>query len=116
DVLKTATVDRPKIAANEVLIQVRAAGIDRGTWHTVTGRPYLMRILGFGFSKPKHRVPGLEVAGTVVEVGSAVTRFAAGDEVYGVGRGSFAEYSAALEDKLARMPANITFEQAAVLP
>ena len=116
DVLKTASIDRPKIAANEVLIQVRAAGIDRGTWHTVTGRPYLMRILGFGFSKPKHRVPGLEIAGTVVETGSAVTRLAVGDEVYGVGRGSFAEYAAALEDKLARKPKNTTFEQAAALP
>src|SRR6185312_11415773 len=115
DVLRTAIIGRPKIAANEVLIQVRAAGIDRGTWHTVTGRPYLMRVLGFGFSKPKHRVPGLEIAGTVVEVGSAVTRFAIGDEVYGVGRGSFAEYAAALEDKLARKPKNLTFEQAAVL-
>ena len=72
--------------------------------------------LGFGFRRPKNRVPGLDVAGTVVAVGPAVTRFAVGDEVYGVARGSYAEYAAAHEDKLARKPANVTFEQAAVVP
>jgi NADPH:quinone reductase-like Zn-dependent oxidoreductase len=69
-----------------------------------------MRIMGFGFRGPKNRVPGLDVAGTVVEIGSAVTRFVPGDEVFGIGRGSFAEYAAASEDKLARKPANLSFE------
>ena len=64
-----------------------------------------MRLLGFGFRGPRNRVPGLDVAGTVVAVGADVTRFAAGDEVFGIGRGSFAEYAAAREDKLARKPA-----------
>jgi NADPH:quinone reductase-like Zn-dependent oxidoreductase len=82
----------------------------------MTGQPYLMRILGFGFRKPKNRVPGLDVAGTVQAVGSAVTRFAPGDEVFGISRGSFAEYAAVREDKLAPKPANLTFEQAAVVP
>ena len=82
----------------------------------MAGQPYLMRILGFGFRKPKNRVPGLDVAGTVEAVGSAVTRFSPGDEVFGISRGSFAEYAAVLEDKLARKPANLTFEQAAVVP
>ena len=82
----------------------------------MAGQPYLLRIIGFGFSRPKNRVPGLDVAGTVVEVGSAVTRFAMGDEVFGISRGSFAEYAAVREDKLAPKPANLTFEQAAVVP
>jgi NADPH:quinone reductase-like Zn-dependent oxidoreductase len=80
----------------------------------MTGRPYLMR-LAVGLRNPKNPVLGREVAGTVVEVGSAVTRFAAGDEVFGIGRGTFAEYTAARADKLARKPANTTFDQAAVV-
>jgi NADPH:quinone reductase-like Zn-dependent oxidoreductase len=116
DVLHPATVEKPAIAANEVLVQVRAAGVDRGTWHLMTGRPYLMRILGFGFRRPKSRVPGLDVAGTVVEVGSEVTRFKAGDEVLGIGRGSFAEYAAAREDRLVHKPGRLGFPEAAVVP
>ncbi len=115
DALRLAEVDRPDIAANEVLVKVRGAGVDRGTWHVMTGRPYLMRVIGFGFRGPKQRVPGLDVAGTVVAVGSEVTRFQAGDEVFGIARGSFAEYAAAREDKLVRKPANLSFEQAAVV-
>jgi NADPH:quinone reductase-like Zn-dependent oxidoreductase len=116
DVLRLARIARPEIADHEVLLRVHAAGLDRGTWHLMTGRPYLIRLFGFGLRGPKNPVPGLDVAGTVVAVGSAVTRFAAGDEVFGVARGSFAEYAAAREDKLARKPANTTFEQAAVVP
>ena len=115
DVLRTAEIDRPQIADNEVLLRVHAAGLDRGTWHLMTGTPYLMRIIGFGFRRPKNRVPGVDVAGTVAAVGSAVTRFAVGDEVFGMSRGSFAEYAAAREDKLAHKPANASFEQAAVV-
>jgi NADPH:quinone reductase-like Zn-dependent oxidoreductase len=116
DVLRLAEIDTPDIAAGEVLVQVRAAGLDRGTWHLMSGKPYLMRLMGFGFRRPKNRVPGLDVAGTVVAVGSQVTRFQPGDEVFGIARGSFAEYAAAREDKLAHKPANLTFEQAAVVP
>ena len=116
DVLRLAEVDRPEMAANEVLISVLAAGLDRGTEHLLTGKPYAMRVMGMGFRKPKNRVAGLDVAGTVAAVGSAVTRFAVGDEVFGISRGSFAEYAVALEDKLAAKPANLTFEQAAVVP
>src|SRR5690349_14280109 len=75
DVLRLAQVTRPQISENEVLVQVRAAGLDRGTWHMMTGQPYLLRMLGFGFRAPKNPVPGLDVAGTVVAVGSAVTMF-----------------------------------------
>jgi NADPH:quinone reductase-like Zn-dependent oxidoreductase/SAM-dependent methyltransferase len=115
DVLRLASISPPEIAASEVLLRVHAAGLDRGAWHLMTGRPYLLRLV-FGIGKPKNPVRGREVAGTVVAVGPAVTRYSAGDEVYGIGRGTFAEYAAAAEDKLARKPANVTFEQAAVAP
>jgi NADPH:quinone reductase-like Zn-dependent oxidoreductase len=116
DVFRYERTTRPEIADNEVLVHVRAAGLDRGTWHMMTGKPYLLRIIGFGFRRPKNPVPGIDVAGTVVAIGSAVTKFAVGDEVYGMSRGSFAEYAAVLEDKLAIKPANLTYEQAAVVP
>ena len=116
DVLRVAQVARPQIAEDEVLVEVRAAGLDRGTWHMMTGQPYLLRLLGFGFRRPKNRVPGLDVAGTVHQVGSSVSRFSPGEEVFGISRGSFAEYAAVREDKLARKPANLTFVQAAVVP
>ncbi len=116
DVLRLARVARPQIAEGEVLVQVRAAGLDRGTWHMMTGRPYLLRLLGFGLRGPKNTVPGLDVAGTVAAVGPAVTKFAPGDEVFGISRGSFAEYAAVREDKLTHKPAALTFVQAAVVP
>jgi NADPH:quinone reductase-like Zn-dependent oxidoreductase len=116
DVLRSAEIDRPEVAANEVLVEVVAAGMDRGTWHSMAGKPYLMRIMGFGFRRPKNRVPGLDVSGTVVAVGSEVTRFKPGDEVFGMSRGAFAEYASVREDKLARKPPNLSFEQAAVVP
>jgi NADPH:quinone reductase-like Zn-dependent oxidoreductase len=115
DVMRLDQVTRPGIGDDEVLMQVRAAAVDRGTWHVMAGQPYLMRLLGFGFRGPRNRVPGLDVAGTVVAVGPAVTRFAAGDEVFGIARGSFAEYAAAREGTLAPKPAALSFEQAATV-
>jgi NADPH:quinone reductase-like Zn-dependent oxidoreductase len=114
DVLRLAHIARPVVRDHEVLIRVAAAGLDRGTWHLMTGRPYLLR-LGFGLRGPRNPVLGRDVAGTVVETGSAVTRFAVGDAVFGIAPGSFAEYAVAREDKLAHKPASVTFEQAAVL-
>ena len=116
EVLRLADIARPEIAANEVLVKVAAAGMDRGTAHLMTGKPYLMRVIGFGFRRPKNRVPGLDVAGTVIAVGSEVTRFQPGDEVFGMSRGAYAEFAAVLEDKLAHKPASLTFQQAAVVP
>ncbi len=116
EVLRLTETDQPEVAVNEVLVKVRAAGMDRGTWHVMAGKPYLMRIMGFGFRRPKNRVPGLDVAGTVVAIGSEVTRFQPGDEVFGMSRGSFAEYAAVREDKLAHKPTSLSFEQAAVVP
>ena len=115
DVLRGEEIDRPTIRADEALIRVHAAGLDRGTWHYMAGMPYLFRLMGPGFRKPKNPVLGLDVAGTVLAVGADVTRVAVGDEVFGISRGSFAEYAAAREDKLARKPANLTFDQAAVV-
>jgi NADPH:quinone reductase-like Zn-dependent oxidoreductase len=115
DRLRLSEIEKPTIEADEVLVQVQAAGVDRGTCHLMRGEPYLMRILGFGFRGPKNRVPGLDVAGTVVRVGADVTRFRVGDEVFGISRGSFAEYAAAREDKLASKSVRLSFEQAAVI-
>ena len=114
EVLRLGRTATPTIAADEVLVRVRAAGLDRGTWHVMTGRPYLMRLIGFGFRGPKNRIAGLDVAGTVVAVGAEVRRFHVGDEVFGISRGSFAEYAATKEDKLALKPSILSFEQAAV--
>jgi NADPH:quinone reductase-like Zn-dependent oxidoreductase len=115
DVLRPAQIARPAIGGTEVLLRVHAAGLDRGTWHLMAGRPYLMR-LAVGLRGPRNPVPGLDVAGTVVAVGPEVTRFSVGDEVFGFSRGSFAEYAAARESKLAAKPANASFEQAAAVP
>ncbi|WP_117207955.1 NAD(P)-dependent alcohol dehydrogenase [Allorhizocola rhizosphaerae] len=116
DVFRLTQIAIPEIATNEVLIRVHAAGLDRGTWHMMAGLPYLLRVIGFGLRRPKNRVPGFDVAGTVAAVGASVTTFAIGDEVFGVAKGSFAEYTAALESKLARKPSILSFAQAAVVP
>lgn len=116
DQLALGAVDIPAIAADEVLIEVVAAGLDRGVWHLMTGRPYLVRLAGFGLTKPKNRVLGSEVAGRVAAVGADVHRFAIGDEVFGIAKGSFAEFAVAEEERLARKPDAVPFEQAAVAP
>jgi NADPH:quinone reductase-like Zn-dependent oxidoreductase len=105
---------RPTIASDQVLVEVRAAGLDRGTWHLMTGKPYALR-LALGLRGPKNPTPGFDLAGTVVEVGSDVTRVGAGDEVFGIGIGAFAQFAVAKADKLTLKPSNATFEQAAAL-
>src|SRR5436190_21336117 len=116
EVLRPAQRPLPRaLRDDEVLVRVHAAGLDRGTWHLMTGTPYAVRLVT-GLRRPRQPVPGLDLAGTVVGVGAAVTRFAPGDEVYGIGRGSFAEYAVAREDKLAAKPATLSFEQAAAVP
>jgi NADPH:quinone reductase-like Zn-dependent oxidoreductase len=115
DVLRLDRITRPEVSDREVLVRVHAAGLDRGTWHLMTGKPYLLR-LAFGFRGPRNPVSGRDVAGTVAAVGPLVTRFAVGDEVYGIAPGSFAEYAVAREDKLAPKPANLRFAPAAVVP
>ena len=115
DVLRVARVPRPTIRDREVLVRVHAAGLDRGTWHVMAGYPYAVR-LALGLRRPRQPVPGHDVAGTVVAVGADVTRFAVGDEVFGMASGSFAEYAAAREDKLALKPPGLPFAQAAAVP
>ena len=114
DVLELRDVDRPEIGDDEVLVRVHAAGVDRGVWHVMRGLPYALRLAGFGLRAPKTAVPGGDMAGVVESVGTGVTRFGPGDEVFGIGKGAFAEYARAPENKLAPKPANLTFEQAAV--
>lgn len=116
DVLHLAERPVPHtVRDDEVVVRVHAAGLDRGTWHLMTGTPYAVR-LATGLRRPRQPVPGLDLAGTVVAVGAAVTRFGPGDEVYGIGAGTFAEYAVAREDKLATKPAALSFTGAATIP
>lgn len=113
ETLESTKIARPEVGTGEVLIEVHAAGVDRGVWHLMTGMPYLVRLAGYGITKPKQLVPGLDVSGTVAAVGDGISRFAVGDEVFGIARGAYADYAVAEENKLARKPAGISFEQAA---
>ncbi|MGD9959001.1 NAD(P)-dependent alcohol dehydrogenase [Nocardioides sp.] len=115
EVLRLARVPRPGVQDDKVLIRVHAAGLDRGTEHLMTGKPYAVR-LASGIRRPKNPVPGRDLAGTVVEVGAKVTRFSPGDEVYGVAPGSFAEFAVTGENRLAHKPANVSFAEASVIP
>ena len=115
DVLELREIDRPAVGAHDVLFEVEAAGVDRSVWHTMTGRPTMARLF-LGLRAPKVRVRGGEAAGTVVEIGSAVTRFAVGDAVFGTAPGTYAEFAVAAEDRLAHRPANVTVAKAASLP
>src|ERR671920_309295 len=115
DVLELRDIDIPEIADDEVLVRVHAAGVGRDVWHVMAGLPYPIRLAGYGFRAPKNPVIGSDVAGGVETVGKNVSRFQPGDEVFGIGKGAYAEYARAPEDKLAPKPANLTFEQAAVL-
>ncbi len=123
DVLMLREIDRPVAADDEVLVRVRAASVHADIWHSVTGRPYSWRLMT-GWRAPKRPVPGTDVAGVVESVGTRVTRFKPGDEVFGLtvrgfaigNGGAFAEYAAAPEQSLALKPQNVTFEQAASVP
>ncbi len=115
DALELRDVEVPSPGRGEVLLEVHAAGLDRGVWHLMTGTPYLIRLMGFGLTRPKQPVPGMDVAGRVVAVGPQVSRFRVGEEVFGIGVGTFAEYARAREDKLVHKPADLSFTQAAAV-
>jgi NADPH:quinone reductase-like Zn-dependent oxidoreductase len=115
DLLELRDIDKPRIGDEEVLVHVHAAGVGRDVWHVMTGLPYPIRLAGYGLRAPKNPVIVSDMAGVVKAVGKNVRRFKPGDEVFGIGKGSFAEYVCAREDKLAPKPANLTFEQAAVV-
>ena len=114
EVIRVAQIPVPAIADDEVLIRVGAAGVDRGTWHLLTGTPYLARV-AIGLRRPREVVLGRDVAGTVAKTGSKVRRFTVGDSVFGVATGSFAEYAKAKERKLAPTPDGLSAVEAAVL-
>ena len=116
DVLTLRDIDQPVPGEGEVLVEVRAAGCGPDVWHVMTGKPYFARTM-LGLRKPRTAVPGLDVAGVVVETGPGVVGFAVGDEVYGGSNGgSFAQLTVAKADMLAHKPAGLTFEQAAAMP
>lgn len=112
EVLRVATLERPVPQKNEVLIRVKAAGLDYGQWHLMSGKPYVMR-LATGLTKPAQRVLGMDVSGVVEAVGAEVTRFKVGDAVFGAAARTFAEFTCAREDQLCLKPARLSFEQAA---
>lgn len=124
EVLDLREIDDPVVGDDELLVRVRAASLHPDVWHVVTGRPYVLRLMGAGVLKPGNPVPGTDVAGLVVSVGKNVTRFEPGDEVFGETHtkhqwhngGAFAEYASIPAETLAHKPEGITFEEAAAVP
>jgi NADPH:quinone reductase-like Zn-dependent oxidoreductase len=123
EVLSVEDVEKPTPQDNEVLVRVRAASMHADVWHVVEGVPFLLRLMGGSVRRPRRRVPGTDLSGVVEAVGSKVTRFTAGDEVFGesapfgwMNGGAYAEYAAVREDYLVPKPAHLAFEQAAALP
>jgi NADPH:quinone reductase-like Zn-dependent oxidoreductase len=114
-VLRLVSVPRPVPGEHQVLLEVRAAALNPVDWHYMRGTPYLMR-LEVGLFKPEDPKVGVDVAGRVVAVGSKVTRFKPGDEVFGTAPGALAQYALATDTKLVPKPANLSFEQAAAVP
>ena len=114
DVLELKDVDKPVAREDEVLVRVRAAAVNIGNWHLLRGIPYAMRP-AVGLFKPKHEIPGLDLAGQVEAVGTRVNQFQAGDEVFGWCDGAFAEYACVEENNLLAKPDNLTLEQSAAV-
>jgi NADPH:quinone reductase-like Zn-dependent oxidoreductase len=115
DVLEYKDVEAPVAGEKDVLVGVHAAGCGPDVWHVMTGLPYLAR-LAVGFGRPKVAVRGGDLAGTVKAVGSSVTGFEPGDQVMGIGQGSFAELAVAPAEKLVPKPTRLSFEEAAAAP
>ncbi len=115
-VLELQDIDQPVVGDEEALVRVHAASVNPADWHAMRGRPFIVRLAGYGLRRPENPVPGTDVAGVVDAVGKNVTRLRPGDAVFGWCRGAYAEYSCAAEDHFVPKPANLTFEQAAVVP
>lgn len=111
ETLEVQEVPTPSPGSDQVLLRVHAAGVDRGVWHLMRGEPMLVR-LGFGLRRPKVPTPGFDVAGEVVAVGSSVQEFAVGDEVFGIGVSTFAEYAVAKTAKLVLKPVGLDWDAA----
>ena len=117
DVLQLKEAQKPAPKDDEVLIEVHAASLNAYDWHLLTADIFLVRLMGGGLLKPKNKIPGADIAGRVEAVGRNVTQFEPGDDVFGdIGRGGFAEYACARENRLASKPANLSFEEAAAVP
>lgn len=118
DVLRLKEVDPPEPAVGEVLVRARAASVNARDWHLMRGDPYLARLAApeLGLRAPKVSIRGTDFAGRVEAVGSSVTRFRPGDDVFGEFRGAFAEYLCVPEDLVEQKPANLSYEEAAALP
>lgn len=114
EVLDARDIEKPEIGDNEVLLRVHAASVHVGDWVLMTGSPFVMRF-ATGLRRPKNRVPGTDVAGTVEAIGKDVERLRAGDEVFGWCAGGFAEYASASGEQFLLKPASLTFEQAAAV-
>ena len=119
DVLKLREVDRPVVSDSKVLVRVYATSVHAGDWHLMRGDPWLVRLM-FGLFKPKIQILGTDMAGTVEAIGSKITQFKLGDQVFGdlseCGFGGFAEYVSVPESALVLKPENLTFEEAAIVP
>jgi len=116
DVLKIEEVEQPTVGEEDLLVKVHASCINAGDVFTMRGSPWLIR-LTLGLRKPKTpHILGWDMAGEVVEVGSRVTKFQAGDKVYGKGEHTFADFACAEEKYFAPNPSNLTFQQAAAIP
>ena len=115
DILELQELETPKPTDEEVLIRVRASSVNPYDWHFMRGEPYLLRLMS-GVRRPKIPRLGADVAGTVEAVGRSVREFIPGDRVFGTAKGAFAEYSCAKESSLARVPENVSFEEAASAP
>ena len=113
--LSLADIPAPVAGPGDVVVRTRAAGVDRGTWHLMTGQPYAVRLM-FGLRRPKHPVPGRDVSGVVAEVGGDVSDVSVGDEVMGTADGSFAELALVPQSRVAPKPVRLSFEESAVLP
>lgn len=117
DVLTVVDTDRPRPGSGEVLVRLKAAAVCKGDVHVLAGRPYLVRLMGFGLFGPRHPGIGQEISGVVAAVGDCVTQFKIGDEVFGeVSNGGFAQYVAAPEERIALKPKTMSFEEAAGVP
>lgn len=120
DVLQLREVEKPAPKETEALVQVHAASINFGDASFLSGKPFLVRLMGAGLLKPQNPILGSDIAGRVEAVGASVTQFQPGDEVYAdvseSGWGGYAEYVAVPENVLALKPTNMTFEEAAAMP
>ena len=112
--LQLRDVARPTVDDRSVLVRIKAASINPLDWHMMRGEPSFMRLMGG--RNPRNRIPGADIAGVVEAVGRKIAQFRPGDEVFGTGKGGFAEFATAKEKTLAPKPASLTWEQAAAIP